>query len=188
MTIDMDYVVKEWDSKILSTIIYSGVRYDDAQDLKSRIYLDMISRNICGRYDPKRSKFSTYLYTYLHSLINNYRRDSNAKKRILDKSCISLSRLRVYYRETPIEGKEDAPDHTVQEDFIIDQIVRDFNRFRCPKVFKGKTDFYIKRILTMCLAGYTFVEIASALGVKKHEVQKALKAIRQLRWLKELSA
>lgn len=187
MKIDMEYVVREWDSKILSTIIYSGVRYEEAQDLKSSIYLDMVSRDICGRYDPKKSKFSTYLYTYLHSLISNYRRDSTAKKRILAKSCVSLSEMRVYYEESKSEGREDFPSNDVQEEFIINQIVRDFNRFRCPKVFRSNTDFYIKRILTMCIDGYTLTEIAASLKVRKHEVQKVLKAIRQLRWLKELS-
>lgn len=187
MSIDMEYVVKEWDRKILSTIVHSGVRYDDALDLKSKIYLDMISRRICDKYDPNKSQFSTYLYTYLHSVISNYRRDSNAKKRFLEKSCLSLSEVRVYYEENRESVFGDSPLNSVQEEFIIDQIVRDFNRFRCPKVFKGKTDFYIKRILTMCVEGYTLSEVASALGVKKHEIQRVLKSIRQLRWLKELS-
>ena len=187
MKIDMDYVVKEWDSKILSTIIYSGVRYEDAQDLKSSIYLSMLSRGFCDKYDAKKAKFSTYLYTFLHSLINNYRRDLNAKKRVHDKTCISLSEMRVYYEEKRNELSSDSPSDLVQEAFIIDQIIRDFNRFRCPRVFRSNTDYYMKRILTMCVQGYTLSEIASALQVKKHEIQRALKAVRELKWLKELS-
>jgi len=189
MKIDMDYVVKEWDNKIFSTIIYSGVRYEDAQDLKSSIYLSMVARDFCGKYDPKKAQFSTYLYTFLHSLIFNYRRDMTAKKRIYDKSCVSLSDLSVYYDKT-LSSNEDKfgnIDENIQIDFIIDQIVHDFNRFRCPKVFKNNTSYYVKRILTLCIQGYTIPEIARLLKVKRHEIQKTLKAVRQLGWLKDLT-
>ena len=91
MPITMETVVEKWDSKILYTIISKGVLKSEAQDVKNSLYLNMVEKNFCGKYDENRGAFSTYLYTYVNNYVKNYTKLTAAETDQIIEDIILLS-------------------------------------------------------------------------------------------------
>ncbi len=200
----MDYVVKEWDKKILTTIIGAGIDFNEAADVRNNIYLNMVHRKFCEKYDPERAEFSTYIYKFLQSLIKNYYRDRCTKKRGCGKiTHVGISADGVYYKgsEEVDASRGRIPGHTIpftdpykqplmkeaEEVFIVDKIIKDLNKYHFPRVFGDKTNKTVKSIICLILKGYTVREVSQILHVERHRVKTALKGLQNLKWLKDIN-
>lgn len=188
--ITMEDVYRDWDSKIARTIIDAGVPFDLVDDVKSEIYLSMVRRDLCSRFDPTRAKsFSTYLYKIVHSLILNQFRNLHRKKSIPVESVTYLGTgteledsglfSEVMYSYDTLEAIEQLS--------FVEALLRELDQQPSQKVIRGKSgELSLQKAVLMVLDGYSVRDIADSIGTHAETVKRSLKHIKGLPPLVEL--
>jgi RNA polymerase sigma factor (sigma-70 family) len=186
----MEDVFRDWDAKIARTILDAGIPYDSVDDVKSEIYLSMVRRDLCQKFDPARAaSFSTYLYKIVHSLISNQFRDLYRKKNIPTSKILSLG-IDAEFDDTELFS------HTLHAYIIMDEIEKvDFvNRvleeLENPENHQtiwgkdGKT-MSLRDAVLMMFKGYSIQDIADSIGAKSWSIKKGLQNLKTLTWISD---
>lgn len=189
--IDMDYVFREWDAKIATTIIGAGIPYDQVEDVKSDIYLDMVRRDICKKYDPSRAKcFSTYLYKFVYSLISNHFLHTKRKKRIPSKMCVSIDDLFEKTRNLSddfifleLMSSYDSMLE-IEQNLFVEEILEqmDIPKHRKLIVSRSGTPVSLKNIVALIFQGFTIKEISDKVDVKVASIRRSLHCLKDAQW------
>lgn len=185
-------VVKDWDSKIRATIISKGINFDDVEDVKSTIYLNMLRSNLCGKYNPQRSKFSTYIYRYIHSQIKNYYRDADRDKRGVNKRSLSFegyysSDTECAMRTQTLINRASMDSHTtyaIDEFFIEASLFKELKTVGAVKLMKSEQN--LKKAIKMILSGYGICYTWQFIGVSQKSFSSLLEMIKSIPWVRSL--
>jgi RNA polymerase sigma factor (sigma-70 family) len=192
--ISMEDVFRDWDSRILKTLVGAGIPYSDVEDVKSDVYLSMVRRSACEKYDPKKAKcFSTYMYVIIHSIISNYFRDRGRKRRIppgvLDsiesEVCWDNEGNSVLLSDT-LYSFSNQMSEVEQRDFV-DKILEELElpEYQCGVAVVGNKKISLREVVTLLLKGFTLSEIARQAEAKVQSVQRCLLRLRQLRVIRK---
>jgi RNA polymerase sigma factor (sigma-70 family) len=190
----MEDVFRDWDAKIAKTISGAGIPHYDVEDLRGDIYLSMVRRDICGKYDPSRAKsFSTYMYKVIHSMIGNYFRDRKCKKRVPQEFMISVSEVvevSDYHTHTDqrLFSEEmlayDAMSEIEQNNFV-ESVLIELSMPKYKKLIIGANGVSIslRDAASLLFKGHTVKEIADSIGAKVSAVSNSLHGLKSIRWV-----
>jgi len=184
----MEEVFRDWDHRITMTIANSGVPYDSIEDVKGEIYLSMIRRDICGKYDPTRAKcFSTYLYKVVHSLIGNHFRDYQRKKHIPDDKLVFFQS---FFEDSFLFSCDtliyDNLKDIEREDFI-EKVLTELALPENKRVIRSASgaSMLLKDAVYLMMQGHSMKDIASSIGVRSEAIKKSLSSLKNTTWLVE---
>jgi hypothetical protein len=187
--ITMEDVFRDWDAKIAKTIAGAGIPYSEVDDVKGDIYLSMVRRDICGKYDSSRAgSFSTYLYKVVHSMVSNHFRNCHRKLRIPKDRItnIGTDRFDDSHLFSEITHAYCIMDDIEQADFI-NSILLEIEAPERNKIFVSSDgrEVSIKEVVSRLFSGQSLKGISTSLGIEVGRLTKALKFLKRVRWVSE---
>ncbi len=179
MKVTLEQVVKEFDSKIKTTIRNYGFLFEDPEDVRQSVYLAMHRRKYLDKYNPKY-KLSTYVYTFVRNYCDNVKRDSFRKKRIgrYQASSLDSGHFVLVSSEKTLKNLEEST--------LFDQLSKDILGQNI-KLADNRV-IYLQDVIKQLLLGYNINQVAKILKTSRNSIEKRLKGLSNNLRLKEYNA
>ncbi|VVB50707.1 Sigma-70 region 2 [uncultured archaeon] len=185
----MEDVYRDWDSKIAKTILMAGIPSESVDDIKSEIYLSMVRRDLCSKFDPERARsFSTYLYTIVHSLIANEMRKYHRKKYMPVRNVFYFDRIEDLDRSnlflTYFRAFDELPE--IERVAFVEDIVRELELPKNHREIQGRIgSISLKSVVLLAFQGHSLKDIAGSIGAHPDTVKKSLMFLKRIPAVKE---
>lgn len=193
MGVTLEEVMNKFDSKIEQTIQRKNFIFDEVEDIKQDIYMNMLRRGYLKKYNPKYA-LSTYIYTFVLNHCKHIWRDSFAQKRGGRYLTISIdneiegrkgtgNRSGTFLKDL-IPNKNSILSPIESNDFII-SILKEVSKNNIYTINGRKGRINLKKVINLVISGYNVKEASKKLKISPTMVSKRFIKLSNKSWVNQ---
>jgi RNA polymerase sigma-70 factor (ECF subfamily) len=158
-----------------------GYKPEDAQDLTQEFISRFLHKEWLGRLHHQRSKFRTFLITFLKHFLSDQRDRANAQKRGGGKALISIDAYEAEERELVLPSNGLSPDEIFEQGWARSLLQAAIRRLEADYAARGQQALFdhLKELQPGKHGEVSYAQIGAILGKSEQAVRNAVLKFRE---------